>query len=444
MAGVTGSLPPGPSVSPLRQAVRWARQPLPFLDECHARYGDVFTIRLASMPEMVFVSHPAAVREVFRGDPEVFRAGEGNRILEAALGRRSLLLLDGAAHLAERKLMLPPFHGDRMRAYGELIEGVAARQLAGWPQGRPFDTAPTFRRITLEVIVRAVFGVEDPERMDRLMRALRHLLDATASPFRLFVLTIIEPDGLVQRLWRRHSPLITRVDGLIYEEIRRRRADSTGPERNDILSMLLPQMSDDQLRDELMTLLAAGHDTTATALSWAVERLARHPDELERLVDDDDRLDAVVKETMRLRPVVPIVLRQLAAPVEVAGWRLPRGVAVAPCIHLMHRRADVYPDPDRFRPERFIERPADTYSWIPFGGGTRRCLGGAFAMFEMKTVLRTLARQGRPLPALPGDERARRRAVTLAPEHGARILWRPRYDAGAAATAGSSAAAARR
>ena len=440
-AGVT---PPGPSASPLRQAIRWAREPVAFMEECGARYGDTFTLRLSSMPPLVFVSDPAAVRDVFRGDPEVFRAGEGNRILEAALGRRSLLLLDGADHLAERKLMLPPFHGERMRAYRKLIEGVAERELRTWPAGRPFDTAPGFRRITLEVIVRAVFGVEDPARMRRLMEALRHLLDATASPFRLFVLTTIKPDGLVQRLWRRHSPLITRVDALIHDEIRRRRADPTTPEREDILSMLLPHMSDEQLRDQLMTLLAAGHDTTATALAWSVERLARHPDAFERLLEDDDYLDAAVKETMRLRPVLPIVVRHLAAPVEVAGTRLPQGVAVAPCIHLMHRRPDVYPEPERFRPERFLERPADTYTWIPFGGGTRRCLGGAFAMFEMKTVLRTLARLGHPAPAQPEAERVRRRAVTLAPEHGARIVWRPGYAAGTAAAAGSRAGAASR
>ena len=396
------------------------------------------------MPPMVFVSHPEAVREVFRGDPEVFRAGEGNRILEAALGRKSLLLLDGAEHLAERKLMLPPFHGERMRAYAELIEGIAAREIAGWPQGKAFASAPSFRRITLEVMARAVFGVEDDDRVAQLMRALRHLLDATASPFRLFVLTIIEPDGVVQRVWRRHSPLITRVDALIHEEIRRRRADGSAPARDDILSMLLPHMTDEQLRDELMTLLAAGHDTTATALAWAVERLARQPDALERLEDDDDYLDAVVKETLRLRPVVPIVLRYLAEPVELAGWRLPAGVAVAPCIHLMHHRGDVYPAPERFRPERFLERPAETYTWIPFGGGTRRCLGGAFAMFEMKTVLRTLARSGRPLPVKLEDERVRRRAVTLVPEHGARIVWRPGYETGMPAAARTAMAGARR
>jgi cytochrome P450 family 135 len=437
-AGSSHSLPPGPRTASLHQTREWVRQPLAFLERCQAEYGDIFTIRLASTPPIVMLASPAAVREVFTGDPELLRAGEANSLLQAALGRSSLLLLDGEQHLRERRLMLPPFHGERMRAYGSLIAALAEREIGGWPSGTVFEVGSRFRRVALDVIVQAVFGVEEQDRIERLADALRRFLDTVTSPFRMLVLLSIKPDGLTVRAWQRHAPSIRRVDALIYDEIQRRRADPRTPEREDILSMLIPSMSDEQLRNELMTLLLAGHETSAAGLAWAVERLARHPGVLDRLSaeasgDADEYLDAVVKETLRVRPVLPAVFRALAAPVEIAGRELPANAWVAPCVHLVHRNPELYPEPDAFRPERFLEAQADTYGWIPFGGGTRRCLGGAFAMFEMKTVLRELVRLGSFGPAEADDEGVRRRGVVLVPGAGARIVWRAGYDAAGAA-----------
>jgi cytochrome P450 len=429
------TLPAGPSSPPLRQTLEWLRRPLPLLEACGRRHGDVFTLRLAGTPPLVVLSHPDAIRAVFTGDPELLRSGEANALLQATLGRHSILVLDGRDHLRERRLMLPAFHGERMRRYEEVIAWIAEREVARWPAGRSFPTAPSFRAITLEVIVRAVFGVEEPGRVAPLTRALRRLLDATTAPVRVFTLLLLDPDGPTVRTWQRWAPTLRRVDSLLYEEIRRRRLDPATAERGDILSQLLQArdeggrpMSDRQLRDELMTLLVAGHETTATGLAWAVERLARDRAAFDRLAAEtaeggEEWVDAVVKETLRVRPVLPFVVRQLAAPVEIAGWRLPAGVRVAPCIHLVHRRPELYPQPELFRPERFLERPADTYTWIPFGGGTRRCLGGAFATFEMKVVLRTIARAGRPHPADPSDEPVGRRGLTLTPGRGARVVW---------------------
>jgi cytochrome P450 len=325
-----------------------------------------------------------------------------------------------------------------MRRYGELIAGVAERQIARWPAGKPFAVAQTMRAIALEVIMRAVFGVDDAARLARLDFALRRLLDATTPPLRVLVLMWAKPDGITMRSWQRTAPTLRRVDALIYDEIRRRRADPRTPEREDILSMLVQArdergepMDDRNLRDELMTLLVAGHETTATALGWGLERITRHPEVAERLAaearadDGDEYVDAVAKEILRVRTVVPFVVRQLARPTTVAGLDLPAGVRVAPCIHLVHRRPDVYPDPDAFRPERFLDRPAGTYTWIPFGGGTRRCLGGAFAIFEMKAVLRTIAASGRVQAAEAGDEPVGRRGLTLVPGRGGRVIWQP-------------------
>jgi cytochrome P450 len=391
-------------------------RPGPWSRRLRARYGDAFSLRIANEAPWVMLGHPDAVKQVFTGDPDVLHAGEGNVILKPLLGPRSVLLLDGKDHMAERKALLPPFHGERMQAYGDLIAGIAEREVASWPDGEFFAARPRMQALTLEVIMRAVFGVRD----ERLRALLADTLEWTTDPRRLLYVVLAGPDRVTRAFRRVRAP----VDDQLTREIARRRAAPDLDERTDILSMLLADGSMDEatLRDELLTLLVAGHETTATALAWALERLARHPRQWARLRDEDeDYLDAVVKETLRLRPVIPIVLRVLKQPLEIAGHELPAGVAVAPSILLVHTREDVYPDPFAFRPERFLDQPAGTYTWIPFGGGVRRCLGASFAIFEMKAVLRAVARGVRTVGG-GADEQVTRRAVTLVPKRGAQVV----------------------
>jgi cytochrome P450 len=382
-----------------------------------ARYGDAISVRIAHEGTWVLLSDPAAVKEVFTGDPAQLHAGEANVVLRPLLGPRSVLLLDEAPHMAQRRLLLPAFHGERMQAYGELIAGIAAREVDRWPAGEPIAMRPRMQALTLEVIMRAVFGSRD----ERLRAALARMLDWTTDPLRLATVAALGPER-VERLGL-FGHVLGPVDALLAGEIAARRA-APG---EDMLSLLIAAgMSDAELRDELLTLLVAGHETTATALAWALERLARHPGAWARLGEDAYR-DAVIKETLRLRPVLPIVLRKLKVPLEIGGWELPAGVSVAPCIYLLHRREDVYPEPYAFRPERFLEQPAGTYTWIPFGGGVRRCLGASFAQFEMATVLRVIAERVERLEAPdPAGERMTRRAITLVPARGARVSAAPR------------------
>jgi cytochrome P450 len=424
-------LPDGPAYPTALQTLGWILRPGPFMERCRARYGDMFTLRLAQQP-LVFLSDPDAVKQVLTGDPRLLHAGEGNIVLLPLLGRHSVLLLDDRPHMTQRRLLLPPFHGERMQRYGELIAQVASDEIARWPAGRPFAVWPRMQAITLEVIMRAVFGIEEAARRDRLRGPLAAMLDWTTRPSRMAMMALVGPERLgAVRSFRR---VVAPVDDLLYDEIRTRRAHEGSGGRDDILSLLLQArhedgqpMGDEELRDELMTLLVAGHETTATALAWAIERLVRHPDKLARLAEEaaageDGYADAVVKETLRLRPVLPIVARVLKEPMEIGGRKLPAGTAVAPCIYLMHRRSDIYPEPQRFLPERFLERPAGTYTWIPFGGGVRRCLGASFALFEMKTVLGQVATRVRLRPAEPSSEPVARRAITLVPARGARVV----------------------
>jgi cytochrome P450 len=402
------------------------------MTRCRERYGDMFTLRVAHEGTWVFLADPDAVKQVFTGDPNVLRAGAANVVLEPVVGRRSVLLLDEPDHMRQRKLMLPPFHGERMQRYGELMRDVAATEIERWPAGQPLRLWPSMQAITLEVIMRAVFGVNEIARLDQLREALRSMLDWTTERRRLAMLAALGPARM--RGTRTFQSTLNPVDELVFDEIRRRRDDPQLEQRDDILSMLVQAryedgeaMTEQELRDELMTLLVAGHETTATSLAWALERLMRHPPMIDRLRDElaageDEYLDAVVKETLRLRPVLPIVVRMLAEPTEIGGRLLPAGVAVAPCIYLMHRRADVYPEPERFRPERFLESPAGTYTWIPFGGGVRRCLGASFAIFEMKTVLSEIVSRVELAPPELRSEPVVRRAITLTPGRGAQAI----------------------
>ena len=420
----TPALPPGPRMPRALQTLRWGARPMAFMRDCHERYGDIFTVRIAQEGDWVMLADPEHVKQVFTGDPAIFHAGEGNVILLPLVGDRSVLLLDDEAHMRQRKLLLPPFHGKRMERYGELMREIAEREIASWPRGEPFELHPRMQALTLEIIVRAVMGVQEGERLDRVRRSLSELLGEVMDPVAAVLIAVLGPHRF------RKLPQVKKTmagpDEVLYDEIAHRRAQPDLEERDDILSLLLQArdedgnpMTDQELRDELMTLLVAGHETTATALSWAVERLVRHPERLDRLRDevaagDDAYLDAVVKETLRLRPVLPLVVRQLTEPVEIGGHLLPAGARVTPCIYLVHRREDVYPDPYAFRPERFLEEPAGTYTWIPFGGGVRRCLGASFAMFEMNQVL----------SALVGGSGSGPRRPTASGCGGARSRWR--------------------
>ena len=425
-------LPPGPRMPRALQTAIWSRRAQWMLEQSRARFGEMFTIRIAHEGSWVMVSNPELVKQVFTGDPRVFHAGEGNQILRPILGENSVLVLDEKPHISQRKLLLPPFHGDRMQGYGETMAEVAAREIESWPTGTPYKLRPRVQAITLEIILETVFGVHAKVRMDPLRTALRDFLDLTTDPRVLLPVVLAGPERI--RRFPAFRRRIDRVDKLIQREISERRRAEDLAEREDILSMLVAArhddgspMSDAEIRDELLTLLVAGHETTATALSWAMERLVRHPDKLERLraealAGEDAYLTATIQETLRLRPVIVIVIRKLTEPIELGGYELPAGASVTPCIHLVHRNPEIYPEPDAFVPERFLDNPPGTYTWIPFGGGIRRCLGAAFAQFEMQVVLRELVKRHQIAPARPASERPFRRAITETPRHDAEVV----------------------
>jgi cytochrome P450 len=423
------ALPPGPSASPAVQTARWLLRPISFLESCRRRFGDQFSVSfLGFQTPMVMLSDPEAIRALYTVREHGLPPGRTFALMPI-VGPRSVLLLEGAEHLARRRLMLPPFHGERMRAYEATVRDVVAREVAGWPQGRAFPLHPRMQAITLDVILRAVFGVTDPARRSALGERLAGLLAGTASVGLQFGVLLARrfggPDPLAKL-----GALTREIDGLLAAEIAERRADP----REDILSLLLAArfeggapMSDAEVRDQLMTLLVAGHETTATALAWTFDLLVRHPAVLERLVagidaGDDAYLRAVVAESLRLRPVVPLAGRRLASELRVDGHVLPAGTDVTPAIWLAHTRADRYPEPYAFRPERFLDTPPQTYAWVPFGGGVRRCLGAAFAEMEMRVAIAEVLRALDLRAATPRAERVARRNVTFSPRNGTRVI----------------------
>jgi cytochrome P450 len=428
----TAELPPGPRLPVAVQTLMWVLRPTTTMRRWRDRYGDVFTIRLAMQGTVVEVGDPALLRTVFSAKPDDARAGEANAILEPLLGDNSVLLLDGKEHLRQRKLLLPPFHGERMQRYGEVIARVTDEELARWPVGTPFSLRPAMQRITLDVILRAVFGIDDSPHLDELRPTLRELVDVPSNG--IAMLPWFRRDLGPRSPWGRLLRLRARTDALIFDLIRTRRADPHLADRDDILAMLVQArdengepMSDQELRDELMTLLVAGHETTATSLAWCFNLLLTHPDELRKLRDDLDaggtaRLDAVIRETMRIRPVVSIVARRLHAPMQLGRWQLPAGVLVAPNIELVHHHAGLHRDPDRFDPDRFLDRQVEAHEWLPFGGGTRRCLGASFATFEMRSVIPIVLRRAALRLVDARLDNVRRRAVVMVPEHGVRVV----------------------
>jgi cytochrome P450 len=425
-------LPPGPRHQAVVSAFRLWRDPIRFLLGMRRRYGDVFSVTFPAFPRLTYVADPELVKQVFTGDPRQFHAGEANAtVLEPALGPHSVLILDEREHMRQRKLLLPPFHGDRIRAYGGQIREVADREIETWPVGRPFALRPHTQRITLDVILRTVFGVRDAQRFALAQRRVDEF--ARRSHAVLLFPVLRRRFGSLSP-WARFERARDALDALIYEEIAQRRAEMPDADRDDVLSLLLgathedgSPMSDEELRDELVTVIGAGHETTATALAWAVERLVRTPRVLERLraeleSGEEEYLDAVVKETLRVRPVITDVARKLTEPAEIGGYTLPAGTLVLPAIIAIHHREDLYPRPFEFRPERFLEGEGEGYAWIPFGGGVRRCLGASFAQYEMRIVLRAIVERAALRAAEPRSEALRPRNITLAPGRGARVV----------------------
>ncbi len=424
--------PPGSRAPAIAQALRYARDPLGFLSEHQRRYGDIFTIRFPYFGRIVYVAGPDLVKALFTGSPADFHAGEANAtVLEPALGPNSVLTLDDEPHMRQRKLLLPPFHGERIQRYGELIVEMTRREMESWPVGEPFAMRPHTQRITLAVIMRAVFGVHDEQRLARFEGLIddfaRRVGVITSFPF---LRRNFGPGSPWPRFVRSREAL----DEFIYEEIGLRRAETGHSDRDDVLSLLLGArdedgnpMSDQELRDELVTVLGAGHETTATGLAWAVELLSRNPAVLEKLRDSlaagsEDYLAATVKEVLRARPVIVDVARKLKAPATIDGYELPAGTFVLAAIAALHYREDVFPDPHEFHPERFLETKADNYAWIPFGGGIRRCIGAAFAEYEMRTILREFVERAELRPASPKPEKVRVRNITLAPAKDTRVV----------------------
>ncbi|MGH3980537.1 MAG: cytochrome P450 [Pseudonocardiaceae bacterium] len=426
------TLPPGPPLPALVQAGLILVGPLRFLYTCHQRYGDRFTLRIPGLGNLVYLTDRDDIRSVLRGDPAIFHAGEANAPIAEILGQRSVVVLDGEQHQRLRGMMLPAFHGDSVRSQIAEMAAITADDVTRWPVGEPFPLLPRMQAITLEVILRTVFGVHDEGRLAALRTALPPMVEI-GSP-----LTLLPPPRVLRNvgLWRRREQRRARAHALLHDEITRCRRDPNLDSRTDTLAMLLRSidetgqpMPDDELVDQLVTLLLAGHETTATALAWTFERLTRYPALLDRTAraaagGDDAWLDAVCKESLRARPVVYEVVRRLTEPVQLGGYRIPAGTILTPYISLVHRSARYHPDPETFRPQRYLDQRPDQLVWLPFGGGVRRCLGATLAQVEMRTVLREVLRRVELAPTTAPDEQVKVRHVTLVPRQGAVVRVR--------------------
>ena len=409
-----GVLPPGPKEPAALQTVEWIARPTAFLRRCRARHGDPFTVRVAwADAPMVLVADPGEIRRIFAADDGVLHGGASSTVLEPFAGATSILLTHGPEHLRRRRELLPAFHGEALAGWRETVAAMARAEVARWPAGE-LRALPRMQALTLDVILRVVLGpVERPE----LRAAIRRALDMTASLPRLVAMSLHRG-----ATWNAFLAAVAEVDALLAREI-----DRGGHAEGSLLAVLAEAgIAREELRDQVVTVLAAGHETTAGSLAWALERLARHPGAQERVrAGDDAYLDAVVKEVLRVRPVLSIAARRVAAPFEVGGFTLPAGVHVAPCIYLAHRRPEAWPEPTAFRPERFLEASPAPGTYLPFGGGVRRCAGAAFAALELREVLRAVL--GRFSLAPPGarTERMIRGSVTLRPSRGGTVLTEP-------------------
>lgn len=441
--GSQSGIPPGPRLPRILVGMQWLLTEHRFLERCRRRYGDVFSLKMRKLGLLVVICDPAEIKRVFTTDTDIARGGEGNSVTEPVAGSESILLLEGKEHLEKRKQMLPPFHGERLGVYSEMITESIDREIDTWPlQQTPFSMHASMDKVAGEVILRTTLGddIEDDNRVE--LEALVPKL--ITSPALLW--PALQHDLGKRSPWRRFVSLRDRVDKILFEEISRKRADPNLAERDDVLSMLMliedehgKLMDDQELRDQLVTLLVTGHETTATALAWTFERLLRNPAVLERLraslaEGEEDYLNCVIKESLRSRPIIPYALRRLSAPLEIGGYTVPAGAYLGCSTILTHQRPDIYPDPDEFRPERFQDSATQNYAWIPFGGGVRRCLGASFANLEMRVILKRVFERCELIAPDLTPERPRRHFITYRPNHGASVLLMERRDASPAVT----------
>jgi cytochrome P450 len=431
------ALPPGPRAPAAMQLIATWKRPAASLERLRQRYGKRITVQLPFQPPFVILSDPDEIKELFMAPPDVLHPGEGARVLEPLIGRNSVILLDENAHLEQRKLLLPAFHGEKMQLLTGVMTELTQREVAAWPREQPVALHPALQRLTLEIILRAVFGLEQGERLDALRDLLTEVLVFSESP--LSVMPAARRFARWLGPMKRFDEVGRRTDALIFDLIGERRAQPDSG-RGDVLAMLLQarhedgsEMSPQELRDELMTALVAGHETTASQLAWAFERLARDPRVTQQLVQElesgegDGYLSATITEILRLRPVLPNAEPRLTKrPVKIGEIEYPAGVALLASTFLVHHDPDIYPDPYSFRPERFLDQSPGTYSWIPFGGGRRRCLGASFALQEMKIVMREVFRRYELEPASDRREQTARRSITFSPTRGATVILHDR------------------
>jgi cytochrome P450 len=439
------SLPPGPATPAWWQLVRFAGDPLGLLDACRRRFGDAFTLDVAGNGQFVMLSDPEAVREVFRGDPDVLHSGEANQLFSATVGRNSVLVLDGAPHARQRRVLVPPLKGERMRAFFEAMRLEMLEAVRAWPRDAPRPALPTLRRVTLRVILRTALGLGPGPEMDRFERKVEAFLANGRQRYALVMMTVVPIHRLTGSRWVPLFRQLADLDDDLFALIAARRRGEHAPGGENVLDDLLAAAHEDgsplddrEVRDALITILIAGHDTTALALAWALIDIVPRPGVVDRLTDELSRvtgggppeaehlpaleyLDAAIRESLRYSPVVPFVVRKTVRPFAAGGREYPAGVVLCPCSYLVHRREDLYPEPDRFLPERFLERKFGPHEWFPFGGGNRVCLGMPFALYEMKVLLATLLSQVRLARPAGARSRARRYGLVLGPDDGARV-----------------------
>ena len=445
MARAFVPLPPGPAVPAVWQLIRYSHSPLPFLEECARRYGDPFTIRLAGYGKFVMLAAPDAVQDVFRSDPHSLHSGEGNEFLTASVGKNSVLVLDDEPHARQRRILLPPLKGERMRSYFDAMQSATAEVVRAWPVGQTLDMVEPMQQITLRVMLQVVLGLDSPTRLADFAGKVQRVLEQGRGRYGFILLKVL-PIALLQKTrWLPFYRRMHELDQALFAFIEERRRVPMADRGENVLADLLAatheggeSLTNQEIRDALLTLIFAGHDTTSIALAWAVEQIVPRADVVERITDELQRktggapphadqlsrleyLDAAIRESLRIRTIMPFVVRLTKRAFTAGGREYPPGILLCPCNHLVHRREDLYPEPEEFRPDRFLERRYAAHEWFPFGGGGRMCLGMAFALYEMKVILSTLFAQVRLVRPTGARSTPIRRGIALAPDDGARM-----------------------